>query len=84
MIEDIKALIRERKYLITLHAKKRMDERGVSSADLITFIMHGDIIEEYPDSEPRPSALILGTVAGCNCHAVVVLCKNHARIITVY
>ena len=61
-----------------------MDERGVSSADLITFIMYGDIIEEYPDSEPCPSALILGTVAGCHCHAVVALCKNHARIITVY
>jgi len=84
MIEDIKALIGERKYIITLHAKKRMDERGVSSADLITFIMDGDIIEEYPDSEPCPSALILGTVACCHCHAVVALCKNHARIITVY
>jgi len=84
MIEDIKALIEERKYVITLHAKKRMDERGVSSADLITFIMNGDIIEEYPDSEPCPSALILGTVVDCHCHAVVALCKNHARIITVY
>jgi hypothetical protein len=84
MIEDIKALIEERKYIITLHAKKRMDERGVSSADLITLIMNGDIIEEYPDSEPCPSALILGTVADCHCHAVVALCKNHARIITVY
>lgn len=84
MIEGIKALIRERKYIITLHAKKRMDERGVSSADLITFIMNGDIIEEYSDSEPCPSALILGIVAGYYCHAVVALCKNHARIITVY
>ena len=54
MIEDIKALIEERKYIITLHAKKRMDERGVSSADLITFIMNGDIIEEYPDKESCP------------------------------
>jgi hypothetical protein len=46
--------------------------------------MNGDIIEEYPYSEPCPSALILGSVANSHCHAVVALCKNHARIITVY
>jgi len=84
MIEDIKTLIRERKYIITLHARKRMDERGVSSADLITYIMNGDIIEKYPDSEPCPSALIMGIVADCHGHVVVALCKNHVRIITVY
>jgi hypothetical protein len=84
MKKIINDLIEGRKYVIALHAKKRMDERGVSSADLKTFIMNGDIIEKYPDSEPCPSALILGTVAGCNCHAVVALCKNHVKIITVY
>lgn len=61
-----------------------MDERGVSSADLVTFITNGDIIEKYPESEPCPSALIPGTVAGSHCHAVVALCKNHVKIITVY
>lgn len=84
MIDDIKALMKERKYIITLHAKKRMDERSISSTDLTTFRMNGEIIEEYSDREPCPSALILGTVAGCHCHAVVALCKNHVRIITVY
>ncbi len=84
MIDDIKALMKERKYIITLHAKKRMDEQSISSTDLTTFIMNGEIIEEYSDREPCPSALILGTVAGCHCHAVVALCKNHVRIITVY
>lgn len=48
MIEDIKARIGERKYIITLHAKKRMDERGVSSSDLVTFIMNGDINRRIP------------------------------------
>ena len=37
MVKDIKVLISERKYIITLHARKRMDERGVSSTDLIKY-----------------------------------------------
>ena len=84
MKKIINELIEGRKYVITLHAKKRMDERGVSTADLITFIMNGDIIEKHPEDEPCPSALILGTVACRYCHAVVALCKNHVKIITVY
>jgi len=73
-----------RKYIITLHARDRMDQRGISTEDLANLIMNGDIIEAYPDSKPCPSALISGFVAGCNCHAVVGICKNHLRVITVY
>lgn len=84
MIEDIKLLVEERKYIITLHARKRMDERGVSTEGLVNLISEGEIIEEYYDSKPCPSFLIFGSVEGDYCHAVVALCKNHLRIITVY
>ncbi len=84
MIDAIRAMIRDRKYIITFHAMKRMEERGVSKADLIRLIMNGDIIEEYPDRTPCPSALMAGTIDCYYCHAVVALCKTHVRIITVY
>jgi hypothetical protein len=84
MINAIRAMIRDRKYVITFHAIRRMEERGVSKADVITLIMNGDIIEEYPDSSPCPSALMVGTVDCYYCHAVVALCKTHVRIVTVY
>lgn len=53
MLDDIRAMIRDRRYVITFHAIRRMEERGVSKADVITLIMNGDIIEEYPDSGNR-------------------------------
>ena len=61
-----------------------MDERGIFTEDLVNLISQGEIIEEYPDSRPCPSALIMGIIAVKHCHAVIALCKNHLRIITVY
>ena len=61
-----------------------MDERDISTEDLVTLIMGGEIIENYSDSKPCPSALVMGTVAGRYCHAVVAVCRNHLRIVTVY
>lgn len=60
---------------ITLHAAKRLEQRGILLNDVIHCIMHGEIIEQYPDDYPHPSCLILGltinqkylhTVIGCN------------------
>jgi hypothetical protein len=61
-----------------------MDERGISTEDLVNLILDGSIIEDYPDSRPCPSALIAGRAGWRYCHAVVALCENHLRIITVY
>jgi len=59
-----------------------MDERCIPTDDLITLIKHGEIIEDYSDSKPCPSALIMGKICEECCHAVVGICKNHLRIIT--
>ncbi len=83
-IDEIKTLINEDRYVITLHTRARMDERDISTEDLVTLIMGGEIIEKYSDSKPCPSALVVGTVAGRCCHAVVAVCRNHLRIVTVY
>jgi hypothetical protein len=83
-IEDIKKHILLNNYILTFHAHRRMDERGISTDDLVNLILDGSIIEDYPDSKPCPSALITGIVGLRYCHAVVALCKNHLRIITVY
>jgi len=47
-------------------------------------LLDGCIIEDYPDSKPCPSALIAGIAGWRHCHAVVALCENHLRIVTVY
>ena len=47
MLERIKDLLEERKYLITTYAIFRMSDRGVSMEDLISLIAEGEIIEAY-------------------------------------
>ncbi|VVB69173.1 Uncharacterised protein [uncultured archaeon] len=84
LIEDIKKHIVLENYIITFHAHRRMDERSISTDDLVNLILDGSIIEDYPNSKPCPSALITGIVGMRHCHAVVALCENHLRVITVY
>ena len=45
---------------ITLHAAKRLEQRGIFLKDVMACIMNGEIIEQYPDDYPYPSCLILG------------------------
>jgi len=83
-IDDIKKHILQDNYIITFHAHRRMDERCISTDDIVDLILNGRIIEDYPGSKPCPSALVAGNAGGTCYHAVVALCKNHLRIITVY
>ena len=83
-IDDIKKHILLENYIITFHAHRRMDERSISTDDLVNLILHGSIIEDYPNSKPCHSALISNSTGGRHCHAVVALCENHLRIVTVY
>jgi len=46
--------------------------------------LHGEVIEEYPDDEPCPSALILGFISHAAYHVVVAFCTDHLRVITIY
>lgn len=64
-----------------------MQERDISRADVKNCIMHGEIIEKYPDDFPHPSCLIFGyTVNGKVMHTVVSLDvgNDSIGIITVY
>jgi hypothetical protein len=41
MIRQIRKLINERKYIITIHSRTRMDERGIFTEDLVNLISQG-------------------------------------------
>jgi hypothetical protein len=60
LIEDIQKRVLNDEYLLTNHARARMNERHVRMEDVEDLIMNGMIIEEYPDSKPCQAALILG------------------------
>jgi len=84
LIEDIQRLVIEERYEITVHARERMAERGVSTEDLISLIINGEIIESYPDDFPYPSVLLLGYLSGEAFHVVAAKGRNLVKVVTVY
>lgn len=68
------------------HALVRMMERGISRAIVKQVVRSGEIIEEYSDHKPYPSALFLGWYAGEPFHAVASFDeeKGICYIITAY
>ena len=53
------------------HALERMIERRIRREDVIAVVLSGEIIEEYPDDKPFPSALYLGRRDAGPLHVVI-------------
>ncbi|MBI2060942.1 MAG: DUF4258 domain-containing protein [Nitrospirae bacterium] len=68
------------------HALQRMAQRSISQPEVVSILRDGEIIEEYPESKPFPSALFLGRPAGRGLHVVAALdsAAPWAYIVTVY
>ncbi len=68
------------------HALERLMERGFSRDAVKKVLLSGEIIEDYPDDKPFPSALFLGLINGEPFHVVVALDSETGRcfIITAY
>lgn len=70
---------------ITMHAAKRLEQRGIFIKDIINCILTGEIIEHYPDDYPYPSCLILGiSVNHKHLHVVVGSDMKTLWIVTAY
>ncbi|MFO7958629.1 MAG: DUF4258 domain-containing protein [Candidatus Brocadiia bacterium] len=68
------------------HALERMLQRGISRASVLRTLEQGEVIEDYPDDRPFPSALLLGFAEGRPLHVVVALdaTSGYAHVVTVY
>ena len=83
----IRSQIRGRHYRLTKHATIARLERGIKISDIERALLNGEIIEQYPDSEPYPSCLIMGWLAtGDPLHVVCSRGEMEPalRIVTVY
>lgn len=72
--------------IFRLHAIQRMFQRRISKVDVITVLMAGEIIENYPDDLPYPSRLIVGWAGARPLHVVAAYNASSGEeiIITVY
>lgn len=82
--ERIKRFVEEDNFVISNHARVRMFQRNVSTNNIKRIIMNGEIIEEYIDDGPCPSALIFGFLENIPYHVVVAECEDHVRVVTIY
>ena len=68
------------------HALERMLERGISREIVKKVLLSGELIEDYPDYKPYPSALFLGWTKGEPIHVVAAFDSEsgYCFIITAY
>lgn len=84
-IEELRKICTIENIEITLHAAKRLEQRGILLKDIIECIKNGEIIEQYPDDYPFPSCLILGISCKQNdLHVVVGSNRVTLWIVTAY
>ena len=84
-IHDLQKICTLENIEITMHAAKRLEQRGISIDDVISSINNGEIIEQYPDDYPFPSCLILGSsVSNLFIHVVVGSDLKTLWIVTAY
>ncbi len=68
------------------HALQRMAQRNIGRAAVLDVLQRADIIEEYSEGRPFPSALFLGFGGGRPLHVVAALdeMSSTVMIVTVY
>ena len=86
-IEDIVAAIQNSRIRITDHADEEAVDDNLTFDEIYFSVMHGEIIEEYPNDKPYPSRLIMGrNFSGELIHSVLAYNSSNgwAVLITVY
>ncbi|MEE0061529.1 MAG: DUF4258 domain-containing protein [Acutalibacteraceae bacterium] len=83
-IEDLRILCKDETIQMTSHVLKRCRERNIKLNDIKQCIMYGEIIEEYPDDYPFPSALVMECNIGTPLHIVAGIGNGYLWIITAY
>ena len=84
-IDDLRKICNIENIEITMHAAKRLEQRGIHVSDVISCIRNGKIIEQYPTDYPFPSCLILGlSVKQKHLHVVIGSNLETLWIVTAY
>jgi hypothetical protein len=86
-IDDIVNAIQRNLVRISDHADEEAEADEFSFDEIYFSVMHGEIIEDYPDDRPYPSCLIYGmTFSGDPVHSVWAYNEENqwAVLITVY
>lgn len=77
--------MKREKIVWSKHFSKRLRERAITQADVVYCVLHGEIIEDYPNAYPYPACLIHGvTICREAIHIVVGMNEEYVYMVTGY
>ncbi len=65
------------------HALERMAERDIGRSEVLQVLLVGERIEDYPDTKPFPSALLLGWSGTRPLHVVAAFDSSEDRVFVI-
>ncbi len=84
-LETIRSLASTKSFEWTVHAARRLFQRGINKHDVAHVLEAGEVIEEYPYDTPYHSYLVLGRMMdGRYLHVVCAPDGERLWIITAY
>jgi len=83
-IETLRILCSDDKIKWTSHALKRLRKRKILSEAVVSAVVSGEIIEQYPNDKPFPSCLIFNNDYENPLHVVVSTDNKSIYLITEY
>ena len=87
ILDEVRAALNSRQYRISGHAVDEMLADALGERDILSAMLAGEVIEDYPKSFPFPACLVLGrTPDGIAVHAVWAFDRTswYAVLVTVY
>ena len=62
LLDEIRAAVRDDRYLVSWHADERAEERGVTAWQLVAELDRAELVRERPRSKPNPSIVVRQTL----------------------
>ena len=79
-LEALRAMCASGEIMVTQHCLKRITERNIELSRVVAAVLHGEVVEDYPNDYPFPSCLILND----GLYVVAGLGDSKAWLITAY
>ncbi len=84
-LEDLRKICGTENEILTRHCQLRLEKRGILISDVEYAILHGEIIEAYPEDYPFPSCLVFCILqSGQPLHVVCSVGDGVLYLITAY
>jgi hypothetical protein len=60
LIQDIQLSVKMNLVIVSRHGREEAEADNLKLDEILSSVMQGEIIEDYPDDQPLPSCLIYG------------------------